>query len=481
MTYRVEEKKWILYRHTNNMDIISAVAGNLKKYSACSISNEDKKNLLLKLKQLNYYKERNPELPLDAINHRINTLAYYMFGYKQKLNGENKFLFSPLGNLYLKYLDDKKKNKFIFLTMLWAIQYNHPHGGTDDSFNLYPFRLVFKLISDKRLNYELSVAEFAYYVVFVKEINGTSYEKLVSKILDFRKKTNEEIKKLFLEKEHVLVNAVYEWDYYVSNLLKDASLLDKKEGDIICKLTHGKSTTRFLKDSKIRMNKEIINYCLKLEQEFPYDLKPLDLYDPNSMTIDVIKKIYNFYPKILLEEIGETEQKFNSSLLELPKLIDKYSKNLTDGDSYLFENILEEGFNMFYDVEAQKIAGAGNTDIECLYITKKTKFAVEAKSTKNKLSSINAGRLERHREKIGGVYTIVITPSYVPSVKYDIKSTDIVILTASTFAEFLYNNIVNNIREISYEDFDSIIKQNLGKDISREISNLTLSKFAISN
>jgi hypothetical protein len=69
---------------------------------------------------------------------------------------------------------------------------------------------------------------------------------------------------------------------------------------------------------------------------------------------------------------------------------------------------LADGFNMFYNVEAKKVGGAGNTDLECLYITKKKKFAVDAKSTKNKLSSVNAGRLEGHREKIGGAYTIVL-------------------------------------------------------------------------
>ncbi|MCE9540680.1 MAG: restriction endonuclease, partial [Bacteroidetes bacterium] len=97
MTYRIERKKWILYRHTNNFDLLTAVAINLKFFSKTSISKEDKLGLLIKLKELAYYKERNPELPLDSINHRINTLAYYMFGYKDVIDGQNRFLFSPLG------------------------------------------------------------------------------------------------------------------------------------------------------------------------------------------------------------------------------------------------------------------------------------------------------------------------------------------------------------------------------------------------
>ena len=47
-----------------------------------------------------------------------------------------------------------------------------------------------------------------------------------------------------------------------------------------------------------------------------------------------------------------------------------------------------------------------------------------------------------------------------------------------TFAEFLYNHIFNDIREMDYEDFDNIIINNLGKDVSQLISNITVNKFA---
>ena len=87
-------------------------------------------------------------------------------------------------------------------------------------------------------------------------------------------------------------------------------------------------------------------------------------------------------------------------------------------------------------------------------IPRKKKFTVEAKSTKNKLSSVNAGRLAGHREKIGGAYTIVVTPRYVPAAKRDIYNTPNVIVLASTFAEYLYNCIDNDLRDVDYEDFD---------------------------
>ena len=94
MTHRIERKKWILYRHTSSFDLVTAVAVNLKYFSKTSISKKDKLELLKKLKTLAYYSERNPELPLDSINHRINTLAYFMFGYKAKVDGQDRFLYS---------------------------------------------------------------------------------------------------------------------------------------------------------------------------------------------------------------------------------------------------------------------------------------------------------------------------------------------------------------------------------------------------
>jgi type II restriction enzyme len=215
--------------------------------------------------------------------------------------------------------------------------------------------------------------------------------------------------------------------------------------------------------------------------EYPFDEKPLQLEDPERLKIDVVKQIYNFYPQILLEEIGEKKDDLKYGLLNLAKLIEQYSNNNEGVEAYLFEDILTDGFNMFVNVEAKKIGGAGNADLECLYITKKKKFAVDAKSTKNKLSGLNAGRLAEHRTKIGGEYTIVVTPRYVPAVLHDIKSAPIVIIRASTFSEYLYNHIDNEVREIDYADFDNIIVNNLGKDISRNISTLTIDKFSVKN
>lgn len=482
MTLRIDRKKWILYRHTTDFDKLVVLAEILKSFTKTGISKEDKTNLNLKLRELGLYNERNPDLPLDAINHKINQLSYYMFGYQATVDGQDRFLFSPLGNLFLKHVVDKEKTAKIFLAMLWAVQYQHPHSGTDNEFQLYPFRLIYKLLAEPKLSNKLYAFEVAYSVVFVKEISSKSYDELVHELLGLRKLSDEELAQKFQGDRHAFVNSAYEWDYYVSTLFESAGVLNKSAGVVICKLQHGNTNTfRKITRNEVSTPENLRPLVQQLENVYSFLEKPLLLNDPERLKIDVIKEIYSFYPKSLLIEIGELADDIKYELLNLPKLIEQYANNNDGAEAYLFEDALTDGFNMFYNVEAEKVGGAGNTDLECLYLTKKKKFAVDAKSTKNKLSGINAGRLEGHREKIGGAYTIVVTPRFVPAVLQDIRTSPIVIIRATTFSEYLYNCIDNDLREIDYEDFDNIIVNNLGKDISKNISDLTISRFATKN
>lgn len=484
MSLRIKRNKWILYRHTTDFDKLIVLAEILKTYTRTGISTEDKTKLNLKLKELGLYNERNPDMPLDAISHKINQLSFYMFGYQSKVNKQDRFLFSPLGNLFLQNAEDKDKSSKIFLAMLWAIQYSHPHSGTNAEFQVYPFRLIYKLLAEPRLLNKLYAYEVAYSVVFITRITRHTYEGLINELILLRKLSDEEIAAKFEESNqnniHAYVNSAYEWDYYVSTLLESAGVLNKKLGVVITKLKHGKTNTfRKITRNEVSIPEGIKFLVQELEKEYSFLERPLLLNDPERLRMDVIKEIYSFYPKVLLSIIGEDIlQNMKLDLLSLSSRIEQYSNNNDGLEAYLFEDVLLEGFNMFYNVEAEKIGGAGNTDLECLYIPKKKKFAVDAKSTKNKLLGINAGRLEGHREKIGGEYTIVVTPRYVPAVLQDIRTSPIVIIRANTLSEFLYNCIDNDIREIDYKDFDNIIIMNLGKDISSNISDLTLSKFA---
>jgi len=473
MTKRIKVKKWTLYRHTRNIDLLCDVGSFLRKYNS-AIDKESKKDLILKLKEKDLYHERNAKLTFDAINHKINQLANYMFGYKV----DGKLLFSPLGNLFFKNIDNDLKRKKIFLAMMWSFQYPHPHAGTDHSFKLFPFRLLFKLLLDERLENKLYAHEFAMKVVFVERVTDDLYESLVKSILNLRQKNDVELVELLKKDEHLYVNAIYEWDYYMSRVFESVGILDIEDGGLICKLQHGKSTTRRAARNQVSINADVYILTKKLLENYPADEKVLDLDDSQRLQIDVVKEIYSYYPKELLAEVDELNEDLEE-ILNLPKLIEQYSNNNEGKEAYLFEEVLTDGFNFFIDVEAKLIGGAGNTDIECLYLESQTKFSVDAKSTKNKLSGLNAGRLESHMDKIGGKYVIVVTPRYVPAVKMDILGRRIVIILASTFSEYLYNHIVADSRDMSFSEIDKLIMQNQGTDISELVSNITTDRFAI--
>lgn len=482
MTSRVRDNKWILYKHTNNWEMICALAADMKNRPTSSISEEEKRRLYEIMREMEFYRGRNPEEPLDSINHRINTLVYFMFGYKER----GRFLFSPLGNLFLQNLDNRERLKKIFLTMLWAIQYEQPYFGTSTIFQLHPFRLIFKLLSDSRLNGFLHSYEIEYIVMRQETIDEEQYEHLIEEIIEARGWSDETIIERFMANEHLFVNAIYEWDYYVSKLLESAGILMREDGRELCKLSHPvnrpdtRATRRSLRLTRIRLNPELSEYCQRLLAEFPYDSPTLPLNDPERLGVDVIKEIYSFYPIVLLDELG-IEEDVVSDLLRLPQLIKEYSLNPEGDTAYAFEDVLAEGFNMFCNVEARKIGGAGNTDVECLYLSEsqRKKFAVDAKSTKNKLTALNSGRLAVHRAKIGGEYTIIVTPRYVPAVLTDIRTDPIVIILASTFSEYLYNCINEDVREIDYSIFDEIIVDNYGTDVSEKISLYTMTKYGI--
>lgn len=465
MPIMIEKKKWILYKHTSNFELVKAVALDVRNKCKSDISDTERYRMQERLAELNLYRSRNPRnRPLDSINHRINTLEYWMFGYERKIAGKKKFLFSPLGNLFIRNISDLDKTKKIFLTMLFAIQFQHPGSSTDPEFQLYPFRLILKLLTERRLGFRLYNHEVELLIVFIRSINQESYEKLITRILELRNFCNSQLAEIFISDEHTYVNTVYEWEYYTQRLLSLGGIIKYTKGEKICKLAHptkpnsnSQPTYRQASRGYIELNEDLFSFTKILLSNYAFYQKPLLLNDPYRLKEDVITEIYNFYPDEILTEIGEYEEIKDKKILDLPRLIQEYANNKDNKQSGLFEDVLTEGFNLFYNIQATKVGGPGQTDIECLYITRQRKFAVDAKSTANKLLSISSGRLRSHREKIGAEYSIVVTSRYVPAVIEDIKNTDVVLIQATTFAEYLYNHVTNGVRDIDYEDRKSVV------------------------
>ena len=468
------KKKWIIQRHTSDMHLLVSV---LRLILDKGISPSEQESLLGELEKKNLYNRRFGAIKIATLSNKINQLCFYMFGYKKN----NKFLISPLGREFIKNYRNKDKRRKIFVSMLYGLQYPHPHSQTDKIFNLFPFRLIFKLLTDNRIDNKLYADEVAAIVMFEFRASEGDYESLIQKILNFRKLKKEEVFERFKEDELTLVNAIYEWDYFTTAILvKEGVLIHTCEYQIGT-LQHGKDTHRKLNKAYVKLSPDIFEFVIEMEKQFSFLEKPRGLED--QLTEDWTTEIYNFFPIKLIEELNikDPTQIFGIKMLALPSNINQYANNnLKDKNSAnKFEGVLNEALNLFSDVDSSLISGPGNTDIECIYLPKKEKFLVEAKSTRNKLTSLNPGRLKQHLEKHKGKYTLVITPRYVPAVLGDIRNTQIVIIKSASFSEYIYNHLVAGDRDIRYSKIRDLLLTRMGTDISEHISKITLDKYSL--
>lgn len=132
--------------------------------------------------------------------------------------------------------------------------------------------------------------------------------------------------------------------------------------------------------------------------------------------------------------------------------------------------------NMFYNVESEVVSGAGEPDFVARFksnfpsLDDSKIFTGDTKSTKNQLMSINPGRLKQHMRKYNSDYTILITPKYAPAAKKDIIGEKIVILSSLALSETV-RNFIKYDNKLSFEEFNKIIVNNLGSDISDKFYN----------
>ena len=502
MTAPKTKEKWILYRHERSMMVLTInTALTLKQAVKGGLSKTAKNNILKNLNQSGLFSQRNQELKLDSATHKINHLIAYMFGYQTLLSGKKMFIFNSLGNLLLQKIQDKEIQQDvipkIFLAMLWAKQFPDDFA-TPRSINVYPYRIIFKLLTEKRLDYKIHAYEFAYYVPFLKSINEEKYEKLVQNILKVRKFSDSKIEKMFkngkIKDEHVLVNAAYEWDYYISNYLQDMGIVDRKDSKhVICRIAHAKQfknstsppTKRSITRNYVTLKPKLKNLCLQFLSKYPFTATPLRYDDSTRLTDDVIEQINSFYPIELLDSIGVKPDERSVAGLNLLEHFRKAARaegvqnrpKIEIGNA--FEEELVKVFNSFIDIRARGLGGPGRADVECVYDGKE-KFAADAKATSGKLAQIKTRRLLKHRQSLGADYHIIVTPDYTPSVLEDIRSTANYIIKADTLVEYLQQHFDNNIRDISWKEIDEILgRKRNGRDISKDIHELTISKFGI--
>lgn len=486
------KEKWTIMMYMRDFDLMVTYAYALRASNELTVDNID--DILLKMEEEGVYRPRNGGSTFTGQFKSIQ-IAWYMFGYynkSRKKDEEKKMVFSPLGNLLLDNLKDREKVRRIFLTMLYSNGFRQPFSQMDERFNIFAFRLIFKLLRDTRLCGRLYNDEVFYYVMFCKEINENTYEQLVSDILEFRKRNPYKKLAEFKENERVIGLACHEWRY-ATGMLESAgivSVCNDNGNRTIGELTYGNINPKTGKPNAIRhynedyvvLRSDLCEYVDTLLANYPFSDKPYPEDELSSkFNSSIVVEMYSFYPPELLREIGmDTEEdRAISIMLSAANDVNYYSHEETDTGKN-FEIALTKAFNMFEDVEAERIGGAGNADIECIYYMpnqENKKFDIEAKSTSRKLLQVNSRRLKIHRSLIGSKYTMIVTPNYSIGVLRDIEGEDSVIVKSATLANYLYQCILKYGRNISYSTLDKIIMNNIGNDITDCINKYVYSNF----
>ena len=421
----------------------------------------------------------NPYIPKDhydnsSANHKIDEPRFYGAIYE---TANRKIHVSTYGELLLKYENEIDKRNKVFIGMLFSIQFVNPYKKMN-TFDIYPVRLIFKLLTDSRLNYQLSNIETSYILYYVKHVkNKNEYNKIVNEILEFRNVSQDKrIEYLTDDATQFVKN--YVSCNYLFNMLSEMEIVDKEKVNKnfkIKSLVREKETA--ITTKIISLKKIYIDFVERyLESVSIYE----DIKQPSGLRSDWIREIYNSVPAILLLEINENDDMY-TEYLQIPKLLVETSVN---PDKWaLFEEYITKSFNLFADVEAETIGGSGQPDSLCHYLKDDIMFCADGKSTHKKLSGINDGRLRQHRGLYDAKYTIVVTPGYVPSAVEDIKGTRTCIITSYCFADLITKYIFKlykNREECSFELFNKLALENLETDLSEKIYKIIDDKLGVS-
>jgi len=509
---RSEENVWVIAKHINNVDLMYKYAKFIKNNSS-PLTTESLNEIGEIFKSRGIYKPRwiNRKLNTSTVGNKITTLNYWMFGY----NHDEKFLFSPLGNLFLKHYKNLDSQKYIFTTMLWSLQFPHPHQKSNqNNINIYPFRLMLMLLTEDRLNKKLYPEEILYFLFFVSEVNEDSYKSLIEEILNFRKLGNSDKKQkmlkedlysrsnlekwskfpgdsvaLALAKTTWWANKTHELNYYAKPVFERTGIIlsDNDDSSRII-FRQGKSEPPTLRKIQgcFKLNENLIGFVKELNDSFSFLENPIKKTE-GLLASEFKSTVYGFYPKILLDKLNMERDDVEYKIARIKEIIplqniEEISLAIKDasidGTKHKeFEIAIADAFNLFKDVKADRIGGAGETDVQCKNTLKDETFAIEAKSTKSQLSGLSNETLKEHREKFGAKYTILMTPRYAPKVKRHISNDVITILKPAYFAEYLSNYYLSSIDETSFKELNDLIENNMGEDISEKLIKLTLDNF----
>lgn len=499
MEIKTKNSTWIINKHINNYELLLTYLVVLNKNSKISDENLDVK--IKKLTEQNIYTPRFGNINKTTFFNKITELSFYLMGFG--VNNE-KFILSQLSDLLLKHIDNKEYSEKILCSMLWGIQFPHPKNKTPSEFKIYPIRLLFKLMLDERLNFKIFTDEILFVLIFIEKIEtNTDLEKIINDVLKFRNLSDKEKIDLFLNShvgsqnninksgfewsnEMFWANKTHEWQYYFLTLIQQTGIIKVNKGECLYKFKHflpsaKTETYRSLNKNSYFLNKNLIDFVTKLDNEKPYNEEVLDRNEFSSDE-EFTFSFYSFLPKILLKDINEESFEFkifsNNSFIREDVNVELITKSSETSEMFNeFETILKLCFNLFDNVTAERISGPGKTDVECLYETVNEKFNVEAKTRKKQLTEVNTSRLKSHREINGSKMSLVITSRYSPGAINDIKNSNNLLLQSNVFSNYIYQ--VKKHDDYDFSNFYKIMKENRGTSISRVLYDFIIDNYSI--
>lgn len=266
--------KWIVSKHTNDLNTIIRVLELIREMDYC-IDKKSQLKIRAVLEEEDLYNPRSGTAPdsTHTIQAKISSLKYWMFGYVKR---GQKATFH-LSTTAMKLLDenDNDKRKELFLKLALSVQYPHYHNRTPKSVNIYPLRLIFKLLLDSKLDMKLHEVEYALFISKITHIDESKYNEIVDEIIEFREKRNSDPK---LTYEDGL--AAYEFTYLYNTFVK-MEYFEHYEGKTIDNFTHKKnknnksgSTTRQIRDSYVKISNQRRIQIEKMCQEYNFYEKP---------------------------------------------------------------------------------------------------------------------------------------------------------------------------------------------------------------
>lgn len=167
--------KWIFVNNITSIDKLYLLT---KTVSETEI-NEDNHAIKL-MTALN----QNGANRTEANNHPINYVLFYKMVYLDGHIYKTTEYGNYLVNNYEKIITDKKMCAEFFFNVLLEIKYPNDAVNTSSKYSLHPFKILFKLMLDERLNKRITLEEITKYISLITR--EEDYEGFVKLLLNHR-------------------------------------------------------------------------------------------------------------------------------------------------------------------------------------------------------------------------------------------------------------------------------------------------------